>query len=111
MSDSTQFRDLGRRFLPVLNQSVTPEHVYVSNNTKTGVSINLPIFGTCNPTAGCMKYCYALRGPMVFGHTLVKLAENFNKFAELEGATQEIINSEALRIASTLDKKKRNGSC
>ena len=35
---------------------------YLSANSKTGVSINLPIKGHCNPTELCSKICYAKMG-------------------------------------------------
>ncbi len=38
----------------------------LSNNRKTGCSINFPIKGHCRPTKNCKKDCYAKTGPIAF---------------------------------------------
>jgi len=39
-----------------------PRHI-LSENRKTGWSIDLPLKGHCRPTPNCSKACYAKRGP------------------------------------------------
>lgn len=41
------------------NESLCPKETICSLNTKTGWSVNVPIWGTCQPTATCAKLCYA----------------------------------------------------
>ena len=41
--------------------SYTSQHI-LSENSKTGCSINLPIKGHCHPTKTCAKHCYAKSG-------------------------------------------------
>lgn len=51
--------------------SSRPIHL-VSDNVKTGYSINFPIEKTCNPTALCRKYCYARKGRLNMARSLTR---------------------------------------
>lgn len=44
---------------------------YLSSNSKTGVSINLPL-ANCSPTKVCFKICYAKSGPIAFKNSRAK---------------------------------------
>ena len=45
---------------------------YLSSNSKTGVSINLPIKGHCLPTKNCARTCYAKSGNMIYPNAKAK---------------------------------------
>lgn len=79
-----------RAFLPVLqevkNKPKLPEKIYLSKNTKTGISINVSIAETCSPTKLCMNSCYAMRGPIVFRNSQLRQVENTVLFKHLEFA-------------------------
>jgi hypothetical protein len=44
----------------------------LSENRKTGSSIDLPIAGHCRPTTNCSRACYAKRGPQSWPHSARK---------------------------------------
>lgn len=89
------FVRMKRRFLPMLQERTEavgiPEKIYLSSNTKTGISVNVNIAGTCNPTKLCMSTCYAMRGPMVFKQSQLRQMENFILFQHLETAPEETV--------------------
>lgn len=75
---------------PTLGPADVPEHLFISRNDKTGWSINVAIAHTCQPTKGCMEYCYGLGGRIVMDAALRKQAENARFFGAR--ATWEIRN-------------------
>ncbi len=77
-----------------------PTSLYLSENSKTGHSINVPIPLTCKPTAACSKYCYGLNGaPVSWPFALARQAQNYLRFEALATAPQEDVDREADRIA------------
>lgn len=108
-AEEVGFIRMRRRFLPMLQERQAtvgiPEKIYLSSNTKTGISINVSIAGTCNPTKLCMSSCYAMRGPMVFSESQKRQTENFILFQYLETAPE----SEVVRIVHELAKDVQRG--
>lgn len=51
-----------RAEIPLFEQRFFVQGAVISNNAKTGGSINLPIHGTCEPSAVCQRVCYACTG-------------------------------------------------
>ena len=45
------------------NVERVPKRYLVSENSKTGISINFPVSTTCKPTKVCQQICYACRMP------------------------------------------------
>jgi hypothetical protein len=81
-----------------------PQHV-LSENRKTGVSIDLPIIGHCRPTQRCSRDCYAKRGPQVYKNSVRKHAW---VSAYLSGRTisrliQECARKSAVRLSGSGD--------
>lgn len=79
-----------------------PRSLYLSENDKTGHSINVPIPLTCHPTAACSKYCYGMSGPIAFPMSLVRQAQNWLRFEYLATAPQKEVEREADRIAGVM---------
>lgn len=79
-----------------------PTKLFLSDNDKTGYSINLPIPLTCRPTAACAKYCYGTGGPIAFPTSLARQAQNWMRFEALATASQAEVNRETDRIAGAL---------
>lgn len=79
-----------------------PRGLYLSDNDKTGHSINVPIPLTCHPTAACSKYCYGMSGPIAFPMSLVRQAQNWMRFEYLAKASVSEVNQEADRIAGAM---------
>jgi hypothetical protein len=104
------YSEYRKRVLPVINNNPVAalEHVRVSNNGKTGISINLSIVETCQPTKECMSYCYGMRGPIGFKNSLLSQHANTLRFKVLETSSQNEVNKEALNIAKEIDKSKKN---
>lgn len=75
--------------LLVINQALEapPGRAFeLSNNEKTGLSINFPIPQTCAPTRACQEYCYALRGRISMDPAVRKQARNYKLSVHLETA-------------------------
>jgi hypothetical protein len=49
-----------------MNLIFTRPHKILSDNSKTIVSLNLPIHGHCRPTEICLRKCYAKSGHLAF---------------------------------------------
>lgn len=98
-----------KRVLPII-QGITeiPSSIKVSDNGKTGVSINLSIAKTCQPTKECSEYCYGLRGPITFKNSIVSQAENTLRFQHLEIASLSDVDAECHQIAYIVKKAKQN---
>lgn len=58
----------------------------LSQNEKTGVSINLPLT-TCRPTSGCMEYCYAARQRMAMNPSLRVQLRNLHALQTVDART------------------------
>lgn len=84
--------------LPVLQQSDVPVSIYVSNNAKTGFSINTPIDKTCRPTEACSRYCYGNYGPISFANATNRQNENYRRFGFLATASPRELAQEAERV-------------
>jgi hypothetical protein len=90
-------QELRKRSLPIID---IPENIAISSNTKTGISINLPIAKTCQPTKECKDYCYGTIGPIAFRNSLIVQERNYARFSYLETATEEEVDKECHNIAS-----------
>jgi hypothetical protein len=98
---------LRERTAEVAADRVMSRYLYVSNNSKTGVSINLPIAGSCTPTRACRQYCYAMEGPIVRNNSLGRQVDNLNLLNELETAPQDRVNVVVLVLAGDIDRANR----
>ena len=79
-----------------------PKAVYLSNNSKTGLSINVPPPLTCRPTKACIGFCYAATGPVSFPLSIVRQAQNWLRFEYLARASADEVADEADRIAGKM---------
>jgi hypothetical protein len=57
-----------------------PDMLFLSNNDKTGISINASIARSCRPTPACGVYCYGLDGRIAMPAALKRQAENSAMF-------------------------------
>lgn len=69
--------------------------LFLSHNDKTGLSINLPIVGTCRPTRACRSYCYGLGGPIAFPFAIRRERQNLDRLVVLESAPLQDVEREA----------------
>ena len=69
--------------------------VFVSDNSKTGMSINVAIARTCRPTKACAEYCYGLTGRLGYDAALASQARNAAFFAAADDVTLKV---EARRV-------------
>lgn len=83
----------------------TPPALFLSNNSKTGFSINVAIAYTCRPTRACQSYCYGLESRIAMPAALKRQAENFSRFNFLATADASVVEQEALVIANDVQKK------
>ena len=99
-----------KRVLPVINNApaAIPAAVKVSDNGKTGISINLAIVETCQPTRECMDYCYGTRGPIAFKNSILAQHANVLRFTYLATAPQSEVDAECDAIATAVRKGKQN---
>lgn len=101
-----------RTFLPILQEVKSrpnlPSKIYLSKNTKTGISINVSIAETCSPTKLCMNSCYAMRGPIVFGNSQRRQVENTILFKHLEFAPQRELDRIVNALASEIFDSKQS---
>ena len=79
---------------------VDPGSLFVSNNSKTGFSINTAIAETCDPTEGCSKYCYGKFGRIWMVPARKRQYENVLRFKTLERSTPKNLEIEADRVAA-----------
>ena len=77
----------------------------LSENRKTGCSLNLPIKGHCRPTRNCSRTCYAR-----CGHTALPVSKNkqqwlskYLKGRDISGLIEECRSHTAVRISGTGD--------
>lgn len=101
-SKAEKIQAFRKRYLSVIQDNAenarSTGSVKVSGNTKTGVSINVPIIGTCTPTKACGAYCYATKGPIAFPASLLSQERNLQRFNELENANEAEVEKEAKNI-------------
>jgi len=103
------FSEYKKRVLPVLNSNNNiPNSIRLSDNGKTGISINVSIPMTCNPTKECMDYCYGFRGPIAFKASVALQAANARRLVYLETASEEEVAVEAKKIAEAVLKMNQN---
>lgn len=77
----------------------TPTRLFLSENSKTGMSINVSIARSCRPTSACKDYCYGLESRIIMPASLVRHADNFARFQYLEHATDAEVKREAIGVA------------
>ena len=102
-----------RRRLPVLESRILPARIFLSNNEKTGISVNLPIALTCEPTKLCASYCYAGIGRLAMDRSLDRQVDNFLLLQEAENWTPEqckVVANDLLRQVGKADFLRWNGS-
>ena len=99
MDEQTAWARLKNRTLVPKEQ---PKQLYLSGNTKTGHSINVPIALTCHPTKACIRFCYGRSGPIAFTPAIVRQAQNWLRFEALEKASLREVEREADRIRGAM---------
>jgi hypothetical protein len=82
-----------------------PHNIFLSDNSKTGYSINVSIARTCQPTRACQSYCYGLESRIALPASLNRHAENAARFDFLEDAPEAVVQEEARIIAARVLKK------
>ena len=77
----------------------------LSENRKTGCSIDLPILGHCRPTARCCRDCYAKRGPQVYKNSVLKHAwvSEYLSGNDLTRLIHECARKPAVRLSGSGD--------
>ncbi len=77
----------------------------LSENRKTGCSLNLPIKGHCRPTKNCSRTCYARCGHTALPSNLKKQAwvSEYLKGPDISGLIQECRSRTAVRLSGTGD--------
>lgn len=65
-----------REATPDIEPDETPDMLFLSDNAKTGLSINASIANSCRPTPACSVYCYGLDGRIAMPAALRRQAEN-----------------------------------
>lgn len=79
----------------------------ISDNGKTGVSINFPIKGHCRPTKLCSNSCYAKSGSMAYPNSKKKQQYVSDYFADPDNDMLQIIvesrNSNTVRLNGSGD--------
>lgn len=65
-----------RKATPHVESDDAPDTLFLSDNAKTGLSINTSIAHTCRPTPACSIYCYGLDGRIAMPAALQRQAEN-----------------------------------
>ena len=87
-----------------VQQEDVPSKLHLTDNSKTGISIDFPIHSTCRPTAVCMGVgedsasCYALRGFLTFPNAVKLHARNQLLVDYLNSAPY----AEVVRVADAL---------
>lgn len=99
-----------KRVLPIIKNgpNTIPESLKVSDNGKTGISINVSITDTCSPTKECKDYCYGTRGPIAYPASILAQAANTRRFTYLQSAPQTEVDAECEALAAVVKKGKQN---
>lgn len=79
--------------------SATPERLFLSDNSKTGLSVNVSIAKTCRPTPACMQYCYGLESRIRMSHALNRQVDNFSRFEYLGKTSEKLLMREVMGLA------------
>ncbi len=81
--------------LPIYQE--IPSRLYISNNGKTGFSLNVPIAETCTKrTVDCSSYCYGVTGgPIMFRQSLQRQYQNHARLEYLQRASKKELETEA----------------
>ena len=77
----------------------TPTRLFISDNSKTGLSINVSIAKTCRPTPACMEYCYGLESRIRMAPALARQVDNYNRFDYLGRTSEHNLRREVLGVA------------
>lgn len=88
-----------KRLLQVTPGSLDPQHLFLSTNSKTGLSLNASIARTCRPTKACARYCYGLEGRIRMPKALERQVDNTEMFDRLAGALDAAVDAEACLMA------------
>lgn len=88
-----------RRLIEATPAPLDGEHLYLSSNGKTGLSLNVSIAQTCRPTKACMRYCYGLEGRITMPAALARQADNAAVFDRLADASDAEVEAEARLLA------------
>lgn len=83
----------------------TPGSLFLSDNAKTGLSINVSIARSCRPTKACAQYCYGLESRIRLPNALIKQVENYDRFEYLARAPEEELHREVCAIAHNVLEK------
>ena len=89
-----------------LSYDYRPEKI-LSENSKTGVSVNLPIVGHCRPSTLCQEKCYARRGHVAFPAPRRKQrwVSHYLAQSNVSDLITECRNYQAVRLCGTGDLK------
>ena len=104
MSTWTKTRVRHLNIISAVDDEPLPKQLHITNNSKTGVSIDFPPHRTCKPTEVCMgngkdsAACYALVGFMTYTASVRCHARNLRLVEYLEHAKY----SEVIRVADQL---------
>lgn len=100
----TKSRKRHLQLIDEVDREPEPRVLHLTENSKTGISVDFAIHLTCSPTQVCMGVgdrsapCYALRGFMAFPNAVRHHARNQRLMEYLQAATPQ----EVLRVADTL---------
>ena len=92
----TKFRSL---LLATPTHVDVPTRLFLSDNSKTGLSINVSIAKTCRPTPACMQYCYGLESRIRMDPSLKRQVDNYNRFEYLERTSEQNVYREVVGLA------------
>lgn len=81
-----------------------PAELQISGNSKTGMSFNVPITSTCNPTKNCLEYCYGMTGFISWPNSIGVQAKNLARLEWLESQNDSEFEAEADRMAAKIRK-------
>jgi hypothetical protein len=101
---STSRMRVVRDATPVISDEETPGTLYLSNNAKTGLSVNASIRDSCRPTPACSIYCYGLVGRIAMPAALQRQAENSALFSVDEGDWAQLAD-EAVDVAHVVSRQ------
>jgi len=99
---------LRTRSLNLVDGRDPARYLHVSNNYKTGASVNVAIAGSCNPTRACKKYCYGLDGPIARDNSIGRQLDNLRVLQFLELAEQREVDTVGLVLISDIDRLQRS---
>lgn len=83
---------------------LTEPQEMLSGNSKTGVSLNLPVLN-CRPSAKCAKSCYACTGPISFGNSIRKalVVDQKLKRGDIDRLAEECARRDNVRLCGSGD--------